>query len=149
MWLGFGVVFGIIVGAGREAVVVVGGDGGADGFAPTVGAEGVDVFELRGVDGLHEGLGQVSDGTSEFGLYIAADDGGNEAREGSAEIAGGEIVAGEEAGEVFAELFRGLGAGLLLGMEEAEMGMVAGAWSAATAAIGERKETQGHAVLWT
>jgi hypothetical protein len=31
----------------------------------------------------------------------------------------------------------------------AEIGMVAEAWSAATAAIGERKHTQGHAVLWT
>jgi hypothetical protein len=148
-WLGFGVVFGMIVGAGREAIVVVGGDGGADGFAPAVGAEGVDLFELRGVDGLHKGLGQVSDSTSEFGLYIAADDGGDKAREGGAEITGGEIVAGEEAGEVFAEFFRGLGAGLLLGMEEAEMGMVANAGSAATAAIGEREQTQGHAVLWT
>ena len=145
--LGLGVVFGMIVEDGREAVVVVGGDGGADGFAPAVGAEGVDVFELRGVDGLHKGLGQVSDGAGEFGLYIAADDGGDEARKGGAEIAGGEIVAGEEAGEVFAEFFRGLGAGLLLGMEKAEMGMAASAWSAATAAIGERKEAQGHAVL--
>ena len=36
-----------------EAMVVVGVDGGADGFTPAVGAEGVDVFVLGEVDGLH------------------------------------------------------------------------------------------------
>jgi hypothetical protein len=32
---------------------------------------------------------------------------------------------------------------------EAEARIVADAGSAATAAVGERKHTQGHAVLWT
>jgi hypothetical protein len=36
-----------------------------------------------------------------------------------------------------------------LGVVEAEVGVVAGARSAATAAIGESKHTQGHAVLGT
>ena len=53
MWLsglgGLG-LFGL--GAGRAAVVVAVVDGAADGFAPGVGAESVDVFVLGDVDGL-------------------------------------------------------------------------------------------------
>ena len=124
-------------GGSWEAVVVVGVDAVADGFAPAVGAEGVDVFVLGEVDGLHQGLGEIGDGAGEFGIYVAADDGGNEAGEGGAEIAGRKIVAREEAGEILAEFFSGLGAGFFLGVIEAEMGMVAGARSAAAAAIGE------------
>jgi hypothetical protein len=128
-------------GGGWEAVVVVDVDGLADGFAPAVSAEGVDVFVLGNVDGLHERLGQVSDGAGEFGFYIAADHGGDEARGGGAEIAGGKVVAGEEVGEVFGESFGGLGTGLLLGVVEAEVRMASGARGAATAAIGGREQT--------
>ena len=124
-------------GSRREAVVEVGVDGGADRFAPAVGAEGVDVFVLGDADGLQEGLHHVGDGAGEFGFYFAADDGGDESREGGAEIAAGKIVAGEEAGEVFAEFFSGMGLGFFLGVVEAEVGMIAGARSATTAAIGE------------
>jgi hypothetical protein len=63
----------------REAVVVVRVDGIADGFALGVGAEGLAILVLGGVDSLHESLRQVSDGVSGFGLYIAADDGRDEA----------------------------------------------------------------------
>jgi len=77
---------------------VVAVDGVADGFAPGVGAESVDVFVLGEVDGLHESLDQVGDGVGGFGFYIAAEDGGDEACQGGAEIAGGEVVAGEEVG---------------------------------------------------
>jgi len=132
---------------GREAVVVVASDGVADGLAPVVGAEGVDVFVLGEVDGLQESLGQVGDGAGGSGFYLAADNGGDEASQGGAEIAGGEIVAGEEVVEVFAKRFGGLGAGFFLGMVRAEAGIVAEARSAAMAAIRERKRTQGHAVL--
>jgi len=99
------------------------------------------------VDGLHESLGQVGDGAGGFGFYIAADYGGDEAAQGGAEIAGGEVVAGEEVGQVFAEFLRGAGAGFFLGVVEAEMGIIAEARSAATAAVGERETTQGLAVL--
>ena len=126
-------------GVGWEAVVVVGVYGGADGFAPAFGAEGVDVFVLGKVDGLELSLQHVGDGASESWLDVAADHGGDEAREGGAEIASGEIVAGEEGGEVFGECFGGLRLGFFLGVVEAEMGMIAGAWGAATAAIGERE----------
>jgi hypothetical protein len=88
---------------GREEVVLVGVDGVADGLAPVVGAEGVGVFVLGEVDGLQKSLGQVGDGAGGSGFYIAADDCGDEASQGGAEIAGGEVVAGEEVGEVLAE----------------------------------------------
>ncbi len=122
-------------------------DGIADGFAPVVGIEGVDVFVLGDVDGLQESLGQVGDGAGGSGFYIAADYGGDEACQGGAEIAGGEVVAGEEVSQVFAELFYGAGAGFFLGVVEAEVGIFAGAWGAATAAIRERKGTQRCAVV--
>ena len=134
------------MGCGRETVVEVVVDGVADGLAPAVRVESVDVFVLGEVDGLQESLHQVGDGVGGFWLYIAADDGGDEVRHGGAEIAGGEVVAGEEVGQVFAEFFCGAGAGFFLGVVEAEARIVAGARSAATAAIGERKHTQGHAV---
>jgi hypothetical protein len=137
------------MGFGREEVVVVAIDGGADGGAPAFRAEGVDVFVLGEVDGLHESLGQVSDGVGGFGFYIAADNGADEAAQGGAKIAGGEVVAGEEVAQVFAEFLRVAGAGFFLGVVEAEAGMFAGARSAATAAIREGKRTQGHAVLCT
>jgi hypothetical protein len=125
---------------GWEEVVVVAGDGVADGVAPDVGAEGVDVFVLGEADGLEERLGQVGDGAGGLGLYIAGDHGGDEAGESGAEIVGGEVVAGEEVGQVLAEGFCSAGAGFFLGVVEAEVGMVAGARGAATAAIGESDE---------
>ena len=84
------------MGCGREAVVVVVVDGVVDGFAPGIGAEGLTIFVPGDVDGLHESLHQVGDGVGGFGFYVAADDGGDEPCQGSAEIAGGEVVAGEE-----------------------------------------------------
>jgi len=142
-WLGFGgvgfgsVEVGVNVGVGRGKVFVVGIDGVADGVAPAVGAEGVDVFMLGEVDGLELGLEHVGDGAGEAGFDVAADDGGDEAAEGGAEIAGGEVFAREEVVEIFGERFGGLRLGFFLGVVEAEVGMVADAWGAAAAAIGE------------
>ncbi|PYU51118.1 MAG: hypothetical protein DMG48_11330 [Acidobacteria bacterium] len=98
------------------------------------------------MDGLRESLGQVGDGASGSGFYIAADNCGDEACQSGAEIAGGKVVAGEEGGQVFAEFLRGAGAGFFLGVVEAEVGIIAEARSAATAAIREREDTEGHAV---
>src|SRR6267143_1936595 len=148
LW-GAGLKAAATMGVGREEVVVVAIDGVADGAAPAFRAEGVDVFVLGEVDGLHESLGQVSDGVGGFGLYIDADNGGDEAAQGGTEVASGEVGAGEEVAQVFAEFLRVAGAGFLLGVVEAEIGIFAGARSAATAAIRERKRTQGRAVLCT
>jgi hypothetical protein len=124
-------------------------DGVADGFAPGIRAEGLAIFVLGDVDDLQESLGQVGDGAGGLGFYIAADHGGDEAAQSGAEIAGGEVVAGEEVGQVFAEFLCGAGAGFFLGEVRAEAGMVGKARSAATAAIRESERTQGHAVLCT
>lgn len=124
-------------------------DGVSDGVAPSIGAEGLTVFVLGNVDGLQESLRHVGDGAGDLGLDVAADDGGDEAAQSGAEITGGEVVAGEVAGQVCAETLRGAGAGFFFGVVVAEVRMVADARGAATAAIGERKHTQGHTVLWT
>jgi len=106
-------------------------------IAPAVSGKGVDVFVLGEMDGLQEGLGQVGDGAGGSGFYVAADDGGEEASR-AWRVAGGEVVAGEEIGEVFAESILRRGRGLLLGVVEAEIGMVAGARG------GERGGRRGH-----
>ena len=126
-------------GVGWEEVIVVAVDRIGDGVAPAVGAEGVDVFLLGEADGLEKSLGEVGDGAGGSGFYIAANDGGDEAGEGGAEIVGGEVVGGKEVGQVFADGFGGAAAGFFLGMVEAEVGKVAGARGAAAAAIGERE----------
>jgi hypothetical protein len=134
---------------GGLAVVKVLADGIADGPAPRVVAEGVGVFVLGKMDGLGESLHEVGDGAGGAGLNVVADDGGQEAAEGGAEIAGGKILAGEEIGRFAGEFIGGACAGFFLGVVGAEVFMVAVAGSAATAAIRESKRTQGHAVLWT
>ena len=145
-WGGVGLLGLVGFGGGRVEVVGVAFDGIADGLAPAVGAESVDVFVLGDVDGLHESLGQVGNGAGGSGFYITADNGGDEARQRGAEIASGEVVAGEEVGQVFAERLGGAGVGFFLGVVEAEVRIIAGARGAAAAAIREREGTQGHAV---
>ena len=54
-------------------------DGVADGLAPTVGAEGVDVFVLGEMDGLGKSLREIGEGASGAGFDVAADDGWEEA----------------------------------------------------------------------
>ena len=77
--------FGLgVAGDWWEAVVKVDIDGGA-GFALAVGPKGVDVFVLGEADGLQLSLEHVGNGASESGFYIAADYGGDEAREGGVE----------------------------------------------------------------
>src|SRR5713101_8290623 len=82
------------------------------------------------------------------GLNVAADDGGQEAAEGGAEIAGGKVLAGEEIGQFAGEFIGGAGLGVFAGVIGAEVGMAGGAGSAALAAIGKGETTQGLAVLW-
>jgi len=72
LWIG-------VVGVGWVEIVVVGGDGGADGFAPAVGAEGVDVFVLSETGGLEEGLEHVGYGAGYAGFEFATDYGGDQA----------------------------------------------------------------------
>jgi len=99
-------------------------DGIADGSSPGVGAEGVDVLALGKMDGLDESLGETGEGVGGARLDVAADDGGQEAAEGGTEIAGGEVLAGEEIGEVAGEFICGAGLGVFAGVVGAEVGMV-------------------------
>ena len=133
---------------GRIAVGEVLADGIADGSSPGVGAEGGDVLVLGTMDGLGESLGEIGEGAGGTGLNVAADDSGQEATEGSAEIAGGKVLAGEEIGEFAGEFIGGAGLGVFAGVAGAEVGMMGGAGSAALAAVGKSETTQGLAVLW-
>lgn len=97
-------------------------DGGVYGFAPGVGAEGVYVFVLGELDGLDKGLAEIGQGGSGLGLDVALGDSSKEAAQGRAEIAGGDITAGEEIGDVAANLLGGPSLRFLAGMEVAEVG---------------------------
>jgi hypothetical protein len=119
----------------------------ADRVAPGIRAESLDVFVLGEVDGLEEGLEHIGDGASGLWFYVATKDGGDDTGQGGAEIAGGEVVAGEEVVQVFAEFMGGEGVGFFLGVVVAEVGMGGEARGAATAAVGEGEQAEGYAVL--
>jgi len=134
-------------GGGREEVVVVALDGIADGLAPAVGVEGVDVLVLGKMDGLDEGLGEISEGAGGARLDVTAGYAGHQAAKCGAQIAGGEVWTGEEIREFAGEFIGGTSLGVFAGVVEAEVGMAGGAWNAALAAIRESETTQRLAVL--
>ena len=130
-----------------------GGDDGrvetaTDGAAPGIGAEGVDVFVLGKVQGLHESLAKIRERGGGFGLYMALCDGGEEAGEGGAEIAGGDVAAGEMAGDILAGLIGSEGVVLFAGVEGAEISMAGFAGRAAVTAIGKGERAQGRTVVF-
>lgn len=134
-------VAGVVVGFGRIAIVGVAVDTVVDGLAPAVGAEGVDVLVLREADSLHESLKEAGDGAGDAGFDVALDDGGNDARESGREIAGREVVAGEEVGKIRGEEIGSRGARFFLRVVETEARIGRRARSAATAAVNKGKET--------
>ena len=117
------------------------GDAMADGVTPAVGTEGFDIFALGDADGLQENLHEEGDGAGGFGFDLAAENGGDEASGGGRDVAGGEVVGGEEVGEVVGERFGGLSTSVLAGVVVTEAGMAGEAWSAAAAAVGEGELT--------
>src|SRR2546427_3998261 len=100
------------------------------------------------MDGLDESLGEIGEGARRARLDVASDDGGQEAAEGGAEIAGGKVLAGEEIGEVTGEFIGGAGLGVFSGVVGAEGGVGGGAGGAALAGGGKGGKTQGLAGLW-
>jgi len=134
-------------GGGREEIAVVASDGIADGPAPPVGLEGVDVLVLSKMDGLEEGLGEISEGAGGARLDVTAGYAGHQAAKCGAQIAGGKVWTGEEIREFAGESIGRSGLGVFAGVVEAEVGMAGGAWSAALAAIREGETTQGLAVF--
>jgi hypothetical protein len=121
--------------------------GGADGFAPGVGAVGVDVFVLREGQGLHEGLAEIGEGGGGLGFHLALGDAGEEASEGGAEIASGQIAAGKVIGDLLAGGLASEGLRFLANVERAEVRMVDAARNAAVAAVDEHEGTQRGTVL--
>src|SRR6266446_7116249 len=94
--------------------------GGADGFAPGIGVVGVDVFVLGEGQDLDEGLAEIGEGGGGFGFHLTLGDGGEEASQGGAEIAGGHIAAGKVIGDIIAGLLASEGLRFLAGVERAE-----------------------------
>ena len=127
---------------GRIEVVGVGVDGGTDRITPGVRTEGVAVFVFREMDALDHDLGEVGEGAGGFGRDVAAGGGGKEASQGGVEIAGGEVMAGEEMSDFAAQALGGLGLVEFAGVETAEQRMTGLARRAAVAAVGEAEGTQ-------
>jgi hypothetical protein len=123
------------------------GEGGADGFAPGIAAEGVDVFVLGELDGLQQGLAEIGQGGGGFGFDLTLGDGGEDAAQGGAEIAGGDVTVGEERGYSAAHLLGSEGLRFPARMETAEMWMASEPRSGTPAAIGKGESTQARAVL--
>src|SRR5229473_4732677 len=132
---------------GGRGVRVLGGlfVGLADGFAPSVGVVGVDVFVLGEGQDLDEGLAEIGEGGGGFGFYVALGDGGEEASEGGGEVAGGHEAAGKVIGDVLAGFPAGEGLRFLAGVEGAEIGIAGLAWK--VAAVDEGERTQRGTVL--
>jgi len=95
--------------------------GGADAFAPGIGAECVDVFVLGEMQVLDEGLAEIGEGGGGFGFYLTLGYSGEEASEGGAEIAGGREAAGQVIGDILAGLPASEGLRFLAGVEGAEI----------------------------
>ena len=68
-------------------------EGGTHGMAPGVGLEGFAVFVLSHLHGLEHGLAEIGEGGSGSGLDVPFGDGGEQARQGQAEVASKEKIA--------------------------------------------------------
>jgi len=131
----------VLLSAGR-------GEGGGHPVTPGIGAEGVDVLVLGELDGLVQGLAEISEGGGGSGFDLTFGDGGKDAGQGGAEIASGEITAREERGYVAADLLGGEGLRFPLGVEAAEERVASETRSTAATAIGEGEGTQAGTVVF-
>ena len=136
-----------VFGRGLSQIILILLDVGKDKLAPGVRAKGVDVFVLGNLNGLEERLGKIGKGSGGAGFDLAAGDCGEEAAQSGGQIAGGEVIAGEEIREVAPESFGGLDLRLLAGVEAAKLRMAGLARNAAAAAVGEGEGTQRGAVF--
>lgn len=132
---------------GREAALVVEVDGIGDGVRPDVSTESVDVFVLGQADGLEKHLEEERDGASGARLEVALDDGRDELRNGGGEVASGDVIGGEEVGEVVGELGGDDGLRFFLGVVEAKVAVGRDPGSTATAAVGEGETAERQTVL--
>ena len=72
-------------------------------------------------------MAEIGEGGGGFGFDVALGYGGEEAGQGFGDIAGGDVVAGEEPSDVLAGLFAGEDLGFFFGVEEAEIRMASAA----------------------
>lgn len=93
----------------RAAVWVRGGDGVADGGAPSLGAVGGDELLLGEAKSLGDGLTDVGEGVGCFGLEVTLGDGAEELAESGGQVAGGDEIVGERGGQVAADSLGGDG----------------------------------------
>jgi len=82
-------------------------------------------------------LGAVGEGACGARFQVAASDSDEDAAEGGVKVVGGEIVAGEKEGKIFAEVFVGSELGFFFGVVETEVGTDGDTGSAAAAAVVE------------
>ena len=92
-------------------------------------------------------MAEIGEGCGVCGFDLALGDGGEEPPEHEGEVAGGDIVAGEEKGDALSGFFASESLRFFAGVEGAEIRVAIAARSAAAAAIGECESTQGRAVL--
>jgi hypothetical protein len=114
---------------------------------PIVGAEGVDVFVLRDVKGLHQRLGEVGERGGGFGFDLTLSDRGKEAAQSRTKVTSGYEATREKISNVLGDLLAGEGLCFLAGVKGAEIGMAFAARHTALAPIGKRERTQGRTVL--
>lgn len=107
--------------------------------APDISPKNIGVFIPGDLDGLVEGLTEIGEGGSDFGLYVPLRDSRENPAEGGAKIACGKIIAKEERRYSLPSLLSGLRFRFLLGMEGAQMQVAGAARGAALASIGKVK----------
>jgi len=137
--LGSVIVGGFFAGAGSVEI-------GGDRVTPDLVAERVDIFLLGAGDGLDEVLGEIGDGRGGASRNVPLGDGGDGVGQGGAEVAEGNVAAGEVEGDVTSKSFCGLGLGFFAGVEGAEVGVVGGQRNFTLTAIQEGKSADAGAI---
>ena len=115
-------------------------------MAPGFGAPGLNVFVAGVLDGLHEGLAEVSDDGRLFRFYLPLCGGGQGSGQRDAEAGSGDAFAEECRGNVAADFLAGELFGFAAGVIVAEIG-IGGAKHTAATAVTVSEQTQGRAVL--
>ena len=116
--------------------------------ASDISPKNVGVFVLGELDGLVQGLAEISESGGGFGFEVPLGESGENPAEGGAEVARGEVIAKEERRHSFSSLRGSAGLRFLLGVVVAEIRVAGAARSAAPAAIGKGERTQAGTVLF-
>ena len=92
-------------------------------------------------------MAEIGEGGGGLGFHLTLGDGGEEASEGGAEIAGGHKAAGKVIGDILAGFLAGKFLCILAGVEGAEIRMAELARNAAVAAVDKHERTLRGTVL--